>query len=83
MPARGLELHPEAHEGVEVQCIGMGPVKDEMIRLIEEQPDDSTFEEILRELAFSRMVDRGLADSEEGRVVSHDELGRQMRSWRK
>lgn len=54
-----------------------------MIRVIQEQPDDSSFEEILRELAFARMVDRGLADSEAGRVISHEEMGRQIESWRK
>lgn len=61
----------------------MSPVKEEMIRVIEEQPEDSTFEEILREVAFARMVDRGLADSEAGRLISHEEMGRKIQSWRK
>jgi len=61
----------------------MSPVKEEMIRVIEEQPEDSTFEEILRELAFARMVDRGLADSEAGRLISHEEMGRKIQSWQK
>lgn len=47
--------------------------------LIEEQPDDATYEEIMRELAFARMVERGLADAQEGRVISHDEVGRRIR----
>lgn len=61
----------------------MNPVKDEMIRVIEDQPEDATFEEILHELAFMRMVDRGLADSEAGRLISHEEMGRRIQSWRK
>lgn len=60
----------------------MSPVKEEMIRVIQEQPEGSTFEEILRELAFARMVERGLAHSEAGRVIGHDEIGRQIESWR-
>jgi len=61
----------------------MATVKEDMIRLIREQPDDSSFEEILKELAFSRMVDRGLADSEAGRVISHEEMSRRIQAWPK
>jgi len=32
--------------------------KKKMKYIIEEQPDDATYEEILRELAFARMVER-------------------------
>ena len=38
--------------------------KDKMISVIDEQPDDATFEGILRELAIARMIERGLADSD-------------------
>jgi predicted transcriptional regulator len=57
--------------------------KEVMIRTIRELPDDSSYEEILRELAFARMVERGLADSEAGRTISHDEMGRRIASWAK
>ena len=56
----------------------MGSAKEQMIHLIQELPDDSSFDEILRELAFSRMVERGLIDSENGRTISNDEMGRRM-----
>lgn len=61
----------------------MSSVKEEMTRIIQEQPDDSSFDEILRELALARMIDRGLQDSEAGRTISNDELKRQMNQWRK
>jgi hypothetical protein len=61
----------------------MSSVKDEMTRIIHEQPDDSSFDEILRELALARMVDRGLKDSEAGRTISDNEMKRQMNQWRK
>ena len=63
--------------------LGMATVKEDMIRLIQDQPDDSSFDEILKELAFSRMVDRGLADSKAGRVISHEDMGRRIEAWRK
>jgi predicted transcriptional regulator len=61
----------------------MSSVKEEMTRIIQEQPDDSSFDEILRELALARMIDRGLQDSDAGRTIKDDELKRQMNQWRK
>lgn len=42
----------------------MSKAKEELRKLIEEQPEDSSREEIVRELAFYVMVQRGLADSD-------------------
>jgi predicted transcriptional regulator len=56
--------------------------KDHLRRLIEDQPDDSSYEEIIRELAFAAMVERGLADSEAGRTISHEEMRKTIESWR-
>ena len=59
------------------------PLAKAVIReVIEAQPDDASYEEIMRELAFERMVDRGLDDVRAGRSVSHDEAMRRIRSWR-
>ena len=51
--------------------------------MIDEQPDDSSFEEILKELAFAAMIERGLADSRAGRTISHEEMRKILESWRK
>jgi hypothetical protein len=59
----------------------MATAKEELTRLIQAQPDDSSPEEIVRELAFHVMVERGLADSDAKRVVSNDEMARRIRSW--
>ena len=61
----------------------MSTAKEELTRLIEKQPDDRSAEEIIRELAFHVMIQRGLADSDAGRVVSNAEMGRRIRSWQK
>jgi predicted transcriptional regulator len=61
----------------------MSTVKQELIRLIEDQPDDSSHDEILRELAFAAMVERGIADSDAGRTISNEEMARRIESWRK
>jgi len=54
-----------------------------MAEIIQEQPEDATYEEIMRELAFERMVERGLADFRAGRVVSNEEMARRIRKWQK
>ena len=61
----------------------MATPKEELTRLIERQPDDSSREEIVRELAFHVMVERGLADADAGRTITNAEVERRIRSWRK
>ncbi len=61
----------------------MSTAKEELTRINEAQPEDSSRDEIVRELAFHIMAERGLADSDAGRVVSDDEMARRIRSWQK
>lgn len=61
----------------------MSNVKEKMTEIIQSQPEDATYEEIMRELAFERMVQRGLKDSRSGRVVSNEEMERRIRVWQK
>jgi predicted transcriptional regulator len=61
----------------------MATAKEELTKLIQDQPDDSSYDEILRELAFNIMVQRGLKDSDEGKTISNDEMGRRIQTWRK
>ena len=61
----------------------MAKTKQKMTEIIEQQPDDSSYDEILRELAFSQMVERGLDDSRVDSTISNEDMGRRMRSWQK
>ncbi|MBS1257692.1 MAG: hypothetical protein MAG551_00737 [Candidatus Scalindua arabica] len=61
----------------------MDSIKEQMTRIIREQPDDSSYDEILRELAFARMIERGLEDSQSKRTISNDEMKHRIRRWRK
>ncbi len=61
----------------------MAIAKEKMKEVIESQPDDATYEEILRELTFERMVERGLADSRKGRVLSNEQMEHRIRSWQR
>jgi predicted transcriptional regulator len=59
----------------------MQTVKEKMTKVIKSQPDDASYEEIMRELAFKRMVDRGLEDSRKGRVVTNEEIQHRIHTW--
>lgn len=61
----------------------MSTAKEELTRLIKAQPEDSSREEIVRELAFHIMIERGLADADAKRAISNEEMARRIRSWQK
>lgn len=59
----------------------MPSAKEQIAKILQDQPDDSTYDEILRELALARMIERGLADSDVNRTISHEEMGRRIKTW--
>jgi hypothetical protein len=61
----------------------MSTAKDEIARLVQAQPADSSREEIVRELAFHVMVEKGLAYSDAQRVISNSDMAHRIRTWRK
>ena len=61
----------------------MAETKEKMQEIIRQQPDDSSYEDILRELAFELMVERGLDDSRQGKTISNEEMGQRIRMWQK
>ncbi|GMT46534.1 MAG: hypothetical protein IEMM0007_0100 [bacterium] len=61
----------------------MPNVKELLTKIIQEQPDDASYEEILRELVLERMIEQGLEDSRMGRLVSNEEMEQRIRSWQK
>ncbi len=71
-----LELPPQ-------EVNAMATVKSQLAEIIHQQPEDATYEEILRELAFDHMVERGLADARKGNVITHEEMARRIRTWQK
>jgi len=61
----------------------MSTAKQKMAEVIQSQPDDASYEEIMRELAFERMVARGLEDSRKDRVIANEDMAQRIRTWRK
>jgi len=61
----------------------MPSVKERMTEIIRSQPDDSSFDEILRALLFDRTIERGIQDSLNGRPISNDDMKTRIQSWQK
>ena len=59
----------------------MSTVKEQMFEVINNQPLDASYDEILRELAFERMVNRGLEDSRQNKTLSNEEIEQRIQSW--
>jgi hypothetical protein len=61
----------------------MATAKEHIAEIVRRQPDDSSYDEIVRELAFDLMVQRGLKDSDEHRTISNEEMEHRIKSWQK
>ncbi|MGA2590181.1 MAG: hypothetical protein ABSH32_09720 [Bryobacteraceae bacterium] len=59
----------------------MSTAKQEVRRLLDQIPDDATFEDIQYHIYVRGKIERGLQDVEEGRVVSEEEMERRMQKW--
>ncbi|HUP51022.1 MAG TPA: hypothetical protein VM198_01000 [Longimicrobiales bacterium] len=47
--------------------------------LLDRLPDDCTLEDVLYHLYVLQAIDRGLADAEAGRTVTHEQVAAEMR----
>ena len=61
----------------------MFSAKEQMTKIIQQQPDDRSYDEILHELVFVRMVERGLKDSQDNRKISNEEMQHKIKTWQK
>jgi len=60
----------------------MSPNQEQLIEVIRNQPEDATWNELLEQLFIQKMVEEGLEDVREGRVVSNQDALEKIRSWR-
>ena len=59
----------------------MSAAKDTIREILDQQPDDSSYDDILKELAFKRMIDAGLSDVDVGNTISNEEMKKRIASW--
>ena len=60
----------------------MSPNQEQLIEVIRNQPEDATWNELLEQLFIQKMVDEGLEDVREGRLLSNQDALEKIRSWR-
>ncbi len=54
--------------------MGATNIKDEARRLVEKLPEDSTWDDLMREIYVRQAIESGLADSEAGRTMDVEQL---------
>lgn len=59
----------------------MSTAKEYLRALLEWLPDDCTFEDVQYHLYVQQKIERGLADIQEGRVLSQEDAERSMAKW--
>jgi predicted transcriptional regulator len=59
----------------------MSTAKEEVRKLLDQLPDDSSLEDIQYHIYVREKIERGLKDVREGRVLSQDEIERRASKW--
>jgi predicted transcriptional regulator len=59
----------------------MIPAKEEVRRILNQLPDDSTLEDIQYHIYVRQKIDRGLKDIEAGSIMSVNEFEKKMIKW--
>jgi predicted transcriptional regulator len=59
----------------------MTTAKEEVRKMLEQLPDDASFEDIQYHIYVREKIERGLKDIQEGRVLSQAEVEERMSKW--
>ena len=59
----------------------MNMAKEEVRRMLDQIPDDASFEDIQYHIYVCQKIELGLRDIEEGRVISQEDIERRMSKW--
>ena len=59
----------------------MSTAKEEVRKLLDNLPDEATFEDIQYHIYVRQKIERGLEDIREGRVLYQEEVERRMSKW--
>ncbi len=59
----------------------MSTAKEEVRRMLDQIPDDATFEDIQYHIYVREKIERGLKDIQEGRLLSQEEVEQRMSEW--
>lgn len=58
----------------------MNPLKEEAKKLIEQLPEEATWDDIMYEFYVRQKIDSAIQSAEAGRVLSHEDVKRKLYS---
>ncbi len=58
-------------------------VKDQILKAIQDLPDDTTVESAMKRLYVLYKIEQGIEQADRGQVVSQEEAKRRMEQWLK
>jgi hypothetical protein len=56
-------------------------IKEKVKKIIDDMPDDISYDELIRELLFKGMIERGLNDSKRNKITSDEDFGKEIEKW--
>ena len=56
-------------------------LKAKMANIIRDLPDDANIEDAMEKLLILHKIEKGIAQVEDGRTVSHEEAKHRLRRW--
>jgi predicted transcriptional regulator len=59
----------------------MSTAKEEVRKMLDQLPDDVSFEDIQYHIYVREKIERGLKDIQEGRVLSQEDVEERMSKW--
>lgn len=57
------------------------PTKEQMLKVIQELPDDASVDEAIDRLYLLAKIEAGIAQADAGQTVSHEEALRRLSRW--
>jgi predicted transcriptional regulator len=59
----------------------MSTAKEEVRQILDKLPDNATLEDIQYHLYVRQKIERAIEEADNGRVLSHEEVEKQMKKW--
>jgi len=59
----------------------MPRTKEEVIKMIEQMPEEASVDDIMAELYFCQKVDSGLKELDEAKGIPHEQVKEHLRKW--
>lgn len=59
----------------------MSSLKDSVVSMVRDMPDDTTLDDIMAELYFKAQVDAGLKELDTGKGIPHEAVEKRLGKW--